>query len=337
MKEAADTILRQWTMLQKIPRHPGSMGTRRLKDKLEAEGFQVDVRTIQRDLLKLSDIFPLACEKQGKALRWCWAEDAKVMDIPGMEPTAALAFRLAEEYLSPLLPQATLKHLAPHFTRAKEILKPTRGNRLGLWPDKVLVIGHGPALTPPHVRPEVQDAVSQALLEDRQIEVTYKRKDAESPKSYPLNPLGIVFRGGVVYLVGTAKEYPDVLHFALHRMSAPKVLHTSCRRPHGFNLHTYVKEDQFFAYPVSRGPIKLKALFSAGSAVHLSERLLSKDQNLTPEKDGRMLLQATVLDTLELRWWLRGFGDKVEVLAPKALREEFKVIAQSMAKMYKGG
>jgi predicted DNA-binding transcriptional regulator YafY len=52
------------------------------------------------------------------------------------------------------------------------------------------------------------------------------------------------------------------------------------------------------------------------------------------EKDGRVLLQATVLDTLELRWWLQGFGDKVEVLAPKALREEFRDAVQRMAKMY---
>ncbi|TSA00479.1 MAG: WYL domain-containing protein [Nitrospiraceae bacterium] len=337
MKEATDTILRQWSMLQKIPRAPGSIGTRELKAKLEEDGYGVDVRTIQRDLGKLSAIFSLTCEEKGKALRWCWTAGARVMDLPGMETNTALAFRLAEDHLAPLLPRSTLRHLEPHFQKAKEVLAPLRKNKLSLWPDKVLVIGHGPALTPPHVRPEVQDAVSQALLEDRQLEVTYKRKDAEKPKSYPINPLGLVFRDGVVYLVGTAKEYPDVRHFALHRMSAPKVLNISCRRPSEFDLHTYVKQDQVFAYPVSKGRIQLKALFSAGSAVHLSERLLSKDQNMTPQKDGRVLLQAAVLDTLELRWWLRAFGDRVEILAPKALREEFKAASQRMAKIYKSG
>lgn len=335
MKEATETILRQWSMLQKIPRHPASVGTRQLKEKLEEDGYSIDVRTIQRDLGKLSDVFPLTCEERGKALRWCWAEGAKVMDIPGMEPTVALAFRLAEEHLARLLPQATLKHLEPHFQRAKEILKPTKGTRLGLWPDKVLVIGHGPGLTPPTVRPEVQDAVYRALLEDRQIEVTYKRKDAEQPKSYPVNPLGLVFRDGVVYLVGAAKEYPDVRHFALHRMSSPKVLDVSCRRPAGFDLTAYVKKEKAFAYPVSRGAIRLEALFDAKAAVHLSERWLSKDQRLTEQENGRNLLQVTVQDSQELRWWLLGFGDKVEVLAPKALRGEFRDAVQRMARMYK--
>lgn len=335
MKEATETILRQWNMLRLIPRHPGSIGTRDLKNKLVDEDFHVDVRTIQRDLEKLSAIFPLDWEEKGKAYRWFWTEGAKVMDIPGMDQAAALAFRLVEEHLSPLLPQSTLRHLEPHFRNAKEILKPVRGTRLGLWPDKVCVIGRGPELMPPPIKPDVHAAVYRALLEDRQLEVTYKSKASDKPKSYPLNPLGLVFRDGVVYLVGTAKEYPDIRHFVMHRMSDPKVLDTPCRRPAGFNLHAYVKQDLRFAYPISPGLIRLKALFSAGSAAHLSERVMSKDQNLTHQKDSRVLLEATVMDTLELRWWLRGFGHKVEVLGPKALREEFKAIAKGMAKTYK--
>ena len=47
-----------------------------------------------------------------------------------------------------------------------------------------------------------------------------------------------------------------------------------------------------------------------------------------------MRLQATVKNTLELRWWLLGFCDKVEVLEPKSLREEFSSIACRMAVQY---
>lgn len=337
MKEATDTILRQWSMLQKVPRHPGSVGTRELKNQLEEEGFQVDVRTIQRDLGKLSILFPLANEEQGKAMRWFWPEDAKVMDIPGMEPAAALAFRLAEEYLGPLLPQATLKHLEPHFLRAKEVLVPPRGNRLGLWADKVRVIAWGPALFLPKVRADVHDAVYQALLEDRQIEITYKRKDSEQPKTYPVNPLGIVFREGVVYLICTVKDYGDVRHLPLHRMSSAKMLDTPCLRPKGFDLDVFIKGNEALDYPMSREAMQLKVLFDKHSATHLEERPLSKNQRLTPQKDGRVLLQATVRDTLALRWWLLGYGDEVEILAPKALREEFKTIAERMAGMYGSG
>lgn len=335
MRAIKDTILRQWSLLRVIPRYPRSVGTRELKDRLEEEDFRVNVRTIQRDLEKFSAIFPLASETQGNALRWSWAEDAQVMDIPGMDPATALAFRLAEEYLTPLLPQTTLKHLAPHFQRAKEVLVPSRGRKLGLWPDKVRMIARGPVLIPPKIRPEVQDAVYQALLNDRQVQVTYQRKDSDQPKSYPVHPLALVFREGAVYLVCRVKEYDDVRHLALHRMSSAKLLDQPCSRPSGFNLDTYIRTNEELAYPVSGKPIRLETLFDARTAVHLGERPLSKDQRMVPQKDGRVLLQATVRDTLELRWWLLGFGDKVEVLGPKMLRKEFAEVTQRMAEVYR--
>jgi predicted DNA-binding transcriptional regulator YafY len=41
-----------------------------------------------------------------------------------------------------------------------------------------------------------------------------------------------------------------------------------------------------------------------------------------------------VRDTLELRWWLRGFGEQVEVLAPASWRAEFATMAERLANRY---
>jgi len=75
-------------------------------------------------------------------------------------------------------------------------------------------------------------------------------------------------------------------------------------------------------------------VFNEGAAWHLTERKLSEDHELKKSADGRYHLTATVPDTLELRWWLLGFGEGVEVLAPNALRKEFKAMTTSMAQMY---
>jgi predicted DNA-binding transcriptional regulator YafY len=42
----------------------------------------------------------------------------------------------------------------------------------------------------------------------------------------------------------------------------------------------------------------------------------------------------TVLDTAQLRWWLRGFGPDVEVIEPRALRDEFSADARKLAARY---
>jgi predicted DNA-binding transcriptional regulator YafY len=73
---------------------------------------------------------------------------------------------------------------------------------------------------------------------------------------------------------------------------------------------------------------------AADVAFHLRESPLGQKQKIGPEEDGFVRIDATVPDTSQLRWWLLGFGDQVEVLEPEHLRDEFAQIARSMADMY---
>ena len=62
----ADTLLRQWTMLRLIPRAPRKIETAALERLLFEEGFEVNRRSIQRDLNTLSTRFPLLCDMREK-------------------------------------------------------------------------------------------------------------------------------------------------------------------------------------------------------------------------------------------------------------------------------
>lgn len=219
MHAVKETVLRQWALLQQIPRAPGSIGTRAIESRLDELGYRVDIRTVQRDLVTLSSVFPLSSLEEGRASRWYWGEDAKVMDLPGMDPSTALAFRLAKEYLAPLLPTTMLRHLDSHFRRAEEVLSGQGANRLSLWPDKVCAITRGPSLRQPAIASGIQAAVEQALLDDRQLLVLYRAKDAKDAKQYVVHPCGLVIRDGMIYLIGTLRDHPDLRHLALHRMT----------------------------------------------------------------------------------------------------------------------
>lgn len=112
----ADTMLRHWTMLQLIPRAPRKISVQDLASRLNAQGYEVTERTIQRDLQKLSGSpFPLRADERNRPFGWCWSENSTVMDIPGMDPQAALDFTLAERFLHPLMAPTTPEALRPHF------------------------------------------------------------------------------------------------------------------------------------------------------------------------------------------------------------------------------
>jgi hypothetical protein len=287
---------------------------------------------VQRDLERLSGIFPITCDSEGRTNYWYFTDKSALLQIPAMGDATALALKLAEDYLVSIMPPATLRLLQPYFRHADGVLARTR---LGKWRSKVKIIRRGPPLIPPAIRPGVQEAVYEALLDGRQLQVSYKGRGRPEAGDRILNPLGVVVRDGVIYLIATAWDYEDIRHFALHRMSRASVTDLSAKLPPSFDLQKYVEEDREFAYPESRKRIRLVLRFSADAAHHLAESQLSEDQALTPARDGRFKIQATVEDTQELRWWLRGFGDAVEIVAPRNLRSEFKRMVAELNRQYK--
>lgn len=334
MSRSVETLYRQWVMLAKIPRFPRRISVLDLKQILSAEGFEIDVRTVQRDLDKLSLTFPLNYDTEGRKNYWFWIETASVQDLPGMEPVTALAFEMAESYLTPILPKATLDLLQPYFQRAKQVLQAATHSQLKKWPDKVAIISRGPDLIKPKIAPELQHVVYEALLKEKQIKATYKPRTKRKSVVYNVHPLGIVNRHGVIYLVCTLWDYQDIKQLALHRLKSAEILEDKAASPESFNLSSYIKSDNQFAYPVTTEMIRLKVLFEPITGEHLFETPLASDQIIVPQDDGRLLLEASVADTQELRWWLSGFGSQIEVQGPPVLREYFQNEANLLVAQY---
>jgi len=333
MSRSADTLYRQWVMLSRIPRQPRKITVSELKSILVGEGYTVTTRTIQRDLEKLSSSFPLSNDSEGRTNYWYWIKEAAVQDLPGMDPVTALAFEMAESYLKPLLPQVTIDLLQPYFYRAREVLSDHSGSILRSWPGKVEVIDRGPILHKPVIKPEIQQVIYQSLLEETTINARYQPRESESAKDYLMHPLGIVSRMGVLYLVCTLWDYNNPKQFALHRFVSAEKSNQPYQN-NNFNLHTYTEDELQFSYPTNQDPIHLKVLFEKRIAQHLAETPLSQDQQLTLQDDGRILLEATVTETLDLRWWLQGFADNIEVLEPLTMRNKFKEIAVKLTELY---
>lgn len=334
MARSDETLFRQWIMLTRIPRYPKRITASALKRILEGEGYDVEIRTIQRDLQKLSISFPLNCDSEGITNYWYWIETATVLDLPGMEPVTALAFEMAKAYLTPLLPSATFNLLEPYFQRADEILGDEAQTGLKHWKDKVRVIERGPVLQKPHIDSHVQNTIYDALLKEFPIKAAYRRRGQSEPKTYLMHPQGLVSRLGVLYLISTCWEYDDIRYFPLHRFESVEAAGDTYRRLAGFSLDNYIQTEQKFAVPMSEGNIKLEVLFDKFVAEHLYETPFSESQSITAHDDSRVLFQVETSDTLELRWWLQGFGAAVEVLSPQFLRDEFKTVASALMQRY---
>ena len=336
MRKSAETTLRHLATLTAIPVWPRTRSTRKILEELKRKNpdFDVDIRSVQRSLDQLSRLFPITSDTRGRAHHWCWTEPDALTQIPAMGESTAFVLCLASEYLRSIMPPATLRVLEPYFRHAGRVLE---GTALGSWPERAAIIARGPALMPPVVPAGVQESVFEALMGNRKIELQYRGKHEDRSGTIVLSPLGIVCRAGILYLVATSWGYRDVRHYVLHRMSDPRVMEEPAEEaPPGFRLSNHLANDGSFAYPTGDGEIALRALFDPEAGAHLTESRLALDHRATLQEDGRVLVEATVADTGELRWWLAGFGSLVEVLEPASLREEFREEARRLAKIYKG-
>lgn len=335
MPDTRQTLYRQWLMLRHLPRAPTRITAGELVARLATEGFSVSKRSVERDLQALGDVFPVTCDDRSKPYGWSWARDAPNFSLPGMTPTQALVLMMANEHLQGLLPAALLEELQPLVDQAKQTLD-IRGQETGLseWPKSVAVIQSGPSLAPPDVRPEVLREIHSAMVERCRIAMDYAARGQSSTKSHEVDPVGLLQRGGVTYLAGIPSGSQDLRLFALHRVQAAGRLPQRARK-----LDAAVLEEarQMVASGFEdRGPITLTLEMEEHAASHLAECRISEDQCIkASDNAGWVLITASTRDTAQLRWWLLGYGENVEVVGPPQLRVWMAQVLEEAADYYR--
>ncbi|MBB3223456.1 helix-turn-helix transcriptional regulator [Pseudoduganella umbonata] len=328
------SLLRQWHMLKLLPRAPAKITVKQLCELLAASDYDVSDRTIQRDLKDLTEVFDLEYDDRSKPFGWSWSRIGAGFNLPGISVPEALTLKLVEQHLRNHLPPNTTEVLQPYFEAAARTLATVESDTPSkTWLGKVRSIVPAQPLLPPVLNEQVRDTVYAALMQDHQLAISYRKRDAVSPVHYPsIHPVAIVQRGGVIYLVCMFGDYENARTLALHRIVAAEDRFEPARKCPGFDLDAYVASGQFGI--VTGPPARLRAVFRRQAGEHLFETPLCVAQELEVLDDGRIALTATVPNTRALLWWLLGFGDGVEVLEPVELREEIAGMVRNMARLY---
>lgn len=321
MTEQRDTLFRYMALLRLIPREPSYRSTTTLQQFLEEAGFKVGARTLQRDLEKLSQHFPIVCDDSAKPYRWGFDCDFR-SNLPAMEVPAALTWVLAEQYLKGLLPKVAVDQLQTQFDLARQFLDGHKNNGFSHWTKQVMAIPPGKALMPAAVEASIWQGVTDAILMGRAIEVCYLSKQKGSLHEYVLHPLGLVIRHNVTYLLALVNDYDDVRQFVLHRIQTLAVLDEVVYRSlPDFSVEHYVASGAF-GLPLDSKPIELQARVTKEVAWMLSETPVSEVQSLSePDENGWCVLKAQVPNDQQTQWWLQSFGANIEVLAPQIWRD----------------
>jgi predicted DNA-binding transcriptional regulator YafY len=323
---STSTTLRHLEMLRKIPVYPGAaITTTELHQHLVSEGFRVSKRTVERDLLKLSEIGGLYSNESAEGNSWGSLGEGRSKKS-AMQPTEALMLVLSEKLLLQTMPIEYTQRIEKRIEKAKSLL--SADNALGKWQDKLQVISDGYPLINNNsmLDDDTREIIYECVLKENQLNISYQAKDKNVPLNYCLNPLGIIIRGQSHYLVATKATSPEKpLLFLFHRIQNADNSFKKMDGPISFTMEDYYAKNPSGWILKNESQVETIELKVKGFALDtLTHNRLAEDQILENTTNGWVNVRFTCIPTYDLIAWILRYGPDVVCEAPGHLRNKAK-------------
>ncbi|STZ00021.1 Uncharacterised protein [Moraxella lacunata] len=113
-------IVRQWHIIQVLVASEYYISSLAVKEYLAGIGIHTDIRTIQRDLQSLSELFPIECNKDDKPYSWRWKQIVHTKNKLTLKQ--AFVFALIDKELQGVIPDEVFCAIEPLIARSRYML-----------------------------------------------------------------------------------------------------------------------------------------------------------------------------------------------------------------------
>ncbi len=179
--------------------------------------------------------------------------------------------------------------------------------------------------------------LSRAVWEEERVEIRYWKRDGEVRRV--IDPLGLVLKAGVWYLVALSGRSRSVRTFRVSRVQAVRLLDEPASRPDGFDLAAQWAESSA-AFLDTWPTLEVRARVRADRIWHVRDVLqpgaAAKALAEASEPDAEGWRETTLhMESVGMAVHeLLRFGGALEVLDPPELREAMAAAASEMMQRY---
>jgi predicted DNA-binding transcriptional regulator YafY len=333
--------VRHLELLELLPVYPKFLTVNQLITKLAVQHEYKDFdeqnikRNLQRDLKQLEQYGITESGDSPEGFKWSLAKDSLYLTAQ-LSPADALCFAIIEQFVQPVMPNILSPYLTRLFEKSKLLLSNLHyHNKLKTWLDKVYIENKGQPLIPAKIDNEVRCCVYDALLSENILQLEYKNKSGELSNAI-VQPLGLVVRAHIQYLIVQYVGYDDIRMLAMNRITSCINTNKNFNYPTAFSLKKYVLSGTTgLAY--NDVPIEFEGLFSGFAAEIIMETPISENQkaSLFPLETGdKLLVKASLTMNYDFETWLLGLANHVEVLKPESLRNLMREKLKAAVQLY---
>ncbi len=196
-----------------------------------------------------------------------------------------------------------------------------------------------------HIRPTpvsplaAKEGIYQQLIDARAkrrvVRIEYNSLTEWERIKTKLRPYHLLFCRHSWYVIGRSSLHKEVRTFNLSRIAALETLSFKFTIPRGFSLERHLR-NAWQLIPSGKADDHVVVRFQPLVAQNVGEVLWHKTQQLEFQPDGSLLYKACVSGLGEIMWWILGYGDQAEVIAPPKLRQMVAARARNLAAVYDG-
>jgi proteasome accessory factor B len=179
---------------------------------------------------------------------------------------------------------------------------------------------------------EVFNTLADCILTRRVLEFDYHALAKPKSERRRVEPYHLGCINNQWYLIAKDLVRGKLRTFALTRLSRPKPMKATFRRPADFSLGEMMK-DSFMAFEAGK-TVRVRIRLDNFAARLASERVWHRSQKLKPLPGGGAELTLEVGLAPDLENWILGWGRHAVVLEPEVLRESIASTARAMALQY---
>jgi proteasome accessory factor B len=174
--------------------------------------------------------------------------------------------------------------------------------------------------------------LQKAIVNKRKVNIRYHSLFEGKIIDIELCPYHLLYNQRAWYALGYSSLHKSVRTFKLNRIKELEISDKCFIGGEKFNLYDYLGR-AWSMIPEGR-LYNIKLRFLPKVANNVTEVQWHSTQKVTYNSDGSATMEFLVDGLNEISWWILGYGDQVQVLAPKALRQKVMEIAKNIINLY---
>ena len=173
--------------------------------------------------------------------------------------------------------------------------------------------------------------LQEAITKKRKVNICYYPFFESRIVNIELCPYRLFYNNQKWHVLGRSSLHKSVRTFELNCIRELTATEECFFEDEDFDVSEYLGRAWSM---VPEGRIyHVKLHFLSKVANNIAEVKWHSTQKVTPNGDGSAIVEFRVDGLSEITWWILGYGDQVQVLAPKVLRERVLEVATNMIKL----